>query len=267
LVFLWLIARPDVSAAAPPEHLLNEAVREYRAALDCADRDRRLERFRRAELLFARLVNADDEAASGGIDNPDLYVNLGNAAMGAERLGSAILSYRRALALDPDHRRARQNLDHARTLLPNWVPRPEEGGLFDTFFFWSRRLSASELQTLAGSVFLIAAMLTACSIRWRQPVLRNLAVFPAVVWLLLLGVILLRASARNGEAAVVVVPEAIARSADSAGAPPRLPQPLPSGTEVQVVEARDDWSRIRLFDGRDAWLPESALGLVTPPPP
>jgi hypothetical protein len=182
--------------------------------------------------------------------------------MGAERLGPAILAYCRALALDPDHRRAQQNLEHARTLLPNWVPRPEEGGLLDTFFFWSGRLSGRELQALAAGMFLIAAALAACSIRWHQPMLRNLAIVPCIAWLLLLGVMLFRSSGNDGEAAVVIVPEAIARSADSLGAPSRLPQPLPSGTEMQVVEARDQWARVRLFDGRDAWLQASALELV-----
>ena len=62
---------------------------------------------------------------------------------------------------------------------------------------------------------------------------------------------------------MVIVPEMIARSPDSAGAPARLPQPLPSGTEVRIVELRGDWSRIRLYDGRDAWLPRSAVELVT----
>jgi hypothetical protein len=263
IAFCLPVFVPAVSVAAPSERLLDEAVGQYRAALDCADRDQRLAAFRRAELLFARLVGGDHEGISDAIRNADLYVNLGNAALGAERLGPAILAYRRALALDPDHHRASQNLDHARTLLPNWVPRPAEGGLLDTFFFFSRRLSVVELQTYAAFAFLIAAGLVACSIRWRQPVLRNLAVLPGFVWLLLLGVTLLRSSGGDGVAAVVIVPEVMARSADSAGAPPRLPQPLPSGTEVQIVETREKWARVRLFDGRDAWLPVSAVDWVS----
>jgi hypothetical protein len=263
IAFFLPVFMPTGSVAAPSEQLLDEAVGQYRVALDCTDRDERLAAFRRAELLFARLLIGDQEGHSDTIRNADLYVNLGNAALGAERLGSAILAYRRALALDPDHHRASQNLDHARTLLPDWVPRPEEGGLLDTFFFWSRRLSVVELQTYAAFAFLIATCLVACSIRWRQPMLRNLAVLPGFVWILLLGVMLLRSSGDDGAAAVVVVPEVIARSADSAGAPPRLPQPLPSGTEVQIVETREEWTRVRLFDGRDVWLPASAVDWVS----
>jgi hypothetical protein len=137
--------------------------------------------------------------------------------------------------------------------------------LLDTFFAWSGRLSLGEFQTLAGVSFLIAAALLAASIRWRQPILRNLVLLPGIAWLLLLGAILFFVFDSHDNEAVLTVPEVVARSADSAGASPRFPQPLPSGTEVQVLETRDDWARVRLFDGRDAWLPRSALERVGGP--
>jgi tetratricopeptide (TPR) repeat protein len=264
-VFWLCLGWPALAAGgqpASPAELLEQAVAAYRAALDAADREVRLAEFRRAELLFARLVGEDQPGRLEGIRNADLYVNLGNAALGAERLGPAILAYRRALALDADHHRARQNLDHARTLLPEWVPRPEEGGLLDTFFSWSRRISPHGLKTLSAGAFLVAAAILAASIRWRQPVLRSLALMPLAAWLVFLGVLAFRWSAADERVAVVVLPEAVARSADSAGAPPRLPQPLPGGSELRVVETRQEWARVRLYDGRDAWVPQSAIGLV-----
>lgn len=262
-VLLLSAVGPASSLAASGEQVLAEAVGEYRAALDSQDRDQRLEKFRRAELLFSQLTTGHHGDSSKPIRNADLYVNLGNAALGAERLGPAILAYRRALSLDPNHHRAEQNLEHARTLLPDWVPRPERGGLLTTFFAWVGRMSAAELQTMAALTFFVAMLLAACAIRWRQTMFRNLAVIPGIVWLLLLGVVLYRSFGRANDSAVVIAPETIARSADSMGAPARLPQPLPSGTEVRVVEMRDDWARVRLFDGRDAWLPRSAVESVT----
>ena len=263
-LFVLLALPVRASAAATSEQMLDEAVQEYRTALDSTDRDERIQKFRHAELLFARLAEGTGENSSTGIRNADLYVNLGNAAMGAKRLGPAILAYRRALLLDPDHHRARQNLTHARTLLPDWVPRPEEGGFLDTFFAWSGRLSLTEFQTLAAVAFLITAALIAAAIRWRQPVLRNLAVLPGLAWLSFLGAILFLAFGNQEDGAVLTLPEVVARSADSAGASPRFPQPLPGGTEVQVLETRDEWTRVRLADGRDAWLPRSAVEVVAP---
>jgi uncharacterized protein YgiM (DUF1202 family) len=34
---------------------------------------------------------------------------------------------------------------------------------------------------------------------------------------------------------------------------------LPGGTEVRILETRSPWLRVRLANGRDAWVAESAL--------
>ncbi len=266
--FLLVVAISSAALAATPREVLDEAVRDYHSALDCTDREKRLATFRRAELLFERLAEGAETTGSQSlehaIENADLYVNLGNAALGAERLGPAVLAYRRALLLDPDHHRARQNLAHARTLLADWVPRPEEDGWFDTFFASSRRLSPDELRISAAAAFLLTAGLLGGSIRWRQATLRNLAIAAACVWLSLIALMLFGSRLGTAQPAVVIVPEVVARSADSSGAPARFPQPLPGGTELEVIETRDTWSRVRLYDGRDAWLPASALQVVKP---
>ena len=248
---------------------LQNALQEYEAAMDTKERDLRLDRFHQAELLFARVIQGGNEEAAGqahGVHNPDLYVNWGNAALGAEHLGTAVLAYRRALALDPDHERARLNLRHARSLLPDWVPRPEESTFWDTFFAWTARLSRTEWQAGAGIVFLIGAALFAAAIRWRQPTLRNLALIAAIVWL---GIVVTLGLANRQEGvgdAVVVSPDVIARAADSVHAPTRFAQPLPSGAEVHVAELRDDWLRIRLYDRREAWIPSSSVAFVKTSP-
>lgn len=263
--------RPVAGAAATSdEQLLEEAVAQYQAALDSTDRDERLQRFRRAELLFSGLAAGSSPVAAEArpaIENADLYVNLGNAALGAGRLGPAIVAYRRALRIDPNHRRARQNLSHARTLLPDWVPRPEEGGLLDTFFSWTGQLSVSEQHWAAALLFAAAALLLAASIRWRRTALRNLAAVPAVAWLLTTGVLVVHAAGDRTQPAVVTTAETVARAADSTNAPARFTEPLPSGTEVDITQTRGDWAHVRLADGRDAWVHQSALQRIRPPVP
>ena len=246
--------------ATEKSKLLAEAVDEYRAAMDLSDRDERLARFHRAELLFEQL--AAGEGAAGLIRNADLQVNIGNSALGGERIGPAILAYRRALLIDPDHDRARQNLAHARTLLPDWVPRPVEQGVLDTFFSFSKRISRNNLSTLTSLLFFLTALSVAAAVRWRQSAFKILAILPAIGWIVMLGFGVMRDRGDSVDIAVVIVPEVVARSADSSGAPARLPQPLPGGTELQWLESRDDWSRIRLLDGRDAWLPSSTIEKV-----
>jgi hypothetical protein len=93
--------------------------------------------------------------------------------------------------------------------------------------------------------------------------MRNLALIPAIVWVSLVATAALEARRHAAGAAVVTAADVMARAADSVRAPPRFSQPLPSGTEVNVIERRDRWSRILLSDGRDAWVPGSAIELVS----
>ncbi len=254
----WILGAAIAAGAAsgvaqqPGAAQLEEAIASYRAALDTSKRDSRLEGFRKAERLFSRI-------ASGGASNPELYTNLGNAALQAEHLGAAVLAYRRALAIDPDHPRAVQNLEFVRTLLPEWVPKPEPGGLLDSFFFWHKTLAGSDRALGAAIAFAVGALLLAAAIRFGQSTLRTAAILPALVWAALIASVAVDDVGARLDEAVVIADEAVARAADSALAPSTLPAPLPGGVEVRILERRSPWIRIRLANGRDAWVAESAL--------
>jgi tetratricopeptide (TPR) repeat protein len=257
VVLLCAFVVPAPARASEPalRATLEEAIETYTRGLNTEERAARLETFRRAQLLFAT-------AASTGVENAALYTNLGNAALQAEDLGGAILAYRRALRLEPDHGRARQNLDHARSRLPAWVPRPAPEGAFDSFFFWHRTLPLDQRKFVAAGCFAAALVLVAAGIRVRQSALRNAAILPFVAWAALLGSVLLDPSSGDTGEAVVTLPEVVARAADSALAPSAFAEPLPSGVEVQVIEDRSPWLRVRLANGRDAWLPQSSVAWV-----
>jgi len=250
------------AAGDVPQRLAQEAVDAYSQALDTEQRDLRLAGFRNAERLFARV-------AAGESRNPELYTNLGNAALQAEHLGAAVLAYRRALALDPDHPRAVQNIEHARNLLPEWVPRPTRSGMLDTFFLWHRTLSRSERSLGAALAFAVGGLLLAAGLRFGKKgnnVARNAAIVPGLVWVALLASLAIDTGQRTRDEAVLVADETLARAADSVLAPQTLSAPLPGGVEVQILEQRSPWLRVRLASGRDAWIPESAAVRVFEPP-
>ena len=56
--------------------------------------------------------------------------------------------------------------------------------------------------------------------------------------------------------------ETLARASDSSNAPARFTEPLPGGTEVEVIEIRDRWVRIRLANDREAWVSRGSLTMV-----
>ncbi|MBW2281483.1 MAG: hypothetical protein JRG76_10075 [Deltaproteobacteria bacterium] len=249
LAAIWIAGAPD--ALADDRALLDEALTAYAAGLDTPERDARLARFRRSEALFGRLLET-------GHDTPDLHANLANAALQSERLGVAILHYRRALGLAPGHARAQQNLEFARAQLPAWVPRPASGGVLDTFFFWHRTLSRAHRGLAAGVAFLLGCTLVALALRFDSATPRNLALLPGAAWVALVASLMLDPAAAARDEAVITAERVVARSADSELAPPLLPSALPAGAEVRIVERRSPWLRVRLANGRDVWVPESS---------
>jgi tetratricopeptide (TPR) repeat protein len=247
---LALADSPPVPAAST----LDQALTAYRSAQETSSAADRPAAFARAERLFAA-------AAAEGPASADLWTNVGTAALQAEHIGAAILAYRRALVLDPDNRHAQQNLVHARTLLPAWVPRPEGGGFLDSFLAWQHAMSAGERRGAAALSFFVAAAMLGASLAGGSGALRLFAFVPLAVWGLLTASTVAAASERGG---VIANAETVARAADSRNAPARFAEALPAGTEVTVAETRGEWARVVLADGRDAWVTAAAVDPVDP---
>ena len=237
---------------------INQGLEVYGAAQSLTERDARIASFAHAEQLF-------NQAALGADTNADLYANAGTAALQAERLGPAVLAFRRALAVDPDHARSRRNLAHARALLPAWVPRFGAESVLDTFFFWHRSLSKAERAGAGAVCFLLASLAFAVAIRWPGRSARSLGVVLAVVWVALIASVVVDVRGSAGADAVIIAEDTLARASDSANAPARFADPLPGGTEVNVIETRDRWARVRLANDREAWVSHGSLDRVSGP--
>lgn len=255
LSFAALIAAGTAAGQDNASSLIQHGLEVYANAQSLAEHDARAAAFAHAERLFG-------QAARRGGGNADLYANAGTAALQAERLGPAVLAFRRALSFDPDHARSRRNLAHARSLLPAWVPKRSGDSLLDSFFFWHRSLSTYERAGAGAICFVLAALGFAVATSRRSRLARGLALLPALAWAGLITSLAVEARAGGEREAVITAEETPARASDSVNAPMRFSEPLPGGTEVQVIEARDRWVRIRLANGRDAWVSSQSLERV-----
>ena len=241
-------ARSEASGSA-----LEQARATYGTALAEADRVRRTRLFAEAERSFRAIAAARPDA-------PDLLVDWGNAALGAGDRGRAVLAWRRALAVDPGNERAVRNLAWVRDRGPIWLPRPAARGALDSLLFWRGRLSVAQRHWVGAGAFALAVALAIPWSRRRARTLRRLAVVPFVVWVTATGSAVL--SMDTSGAAVLLADGAVLRSADSVGAPPAFGNPLPSGTELAVLEERATWVRAALADGTQGWLPASGVARV-----
>ena len=250
-----LVALAFAAGVADAAEDLTAARDAYQAALAETDRLRRVRLFEQAADALRPVALADPAAA-------ELQVDWGNAALGAQDRGWAVLAWRRALHADPANERALRNLKWVRDRLPVWLPRPASAGALDSLMFWRDRLTAAQLLVIGGVGFALAVLLL---VPWRgapQTWRRALAALAASVWLAATASALLAANGKD--AAVVVLDGATLRSADSVGASPTYPNPLPAGTEVRVVEDRATWLRVALADGTQGWLSASGVARVDP---
>lgn len=246
LALLWLAGlSPGASTLVRAEEgispTLQQAIDSYRTAQQTADRAARVAAFRRAQHLF-------EAAARQAHPTADLQANIGTAALQAENLGAAVLALRRAQALAPSHARARTNLQQARSLLDPAIPRPHddsERGL---------PLQISRLPALAPAAAWALAGLLGGLAAWRRS--RAFGIAAATLLLVAGALRILPELVVTGPSAAdaVLVAEAWAYAADSLHAPLRYAQPLPPGTEVEMVERRGQWLRIRLADATEAWI-------------
>jgi hypothetical protein len=258
LLFVFMFVAMSLTSAttAPAVETLAQAIDVYEKAQAATDRDSRNREFARAAVLFEQTARATTATA-------DLWANAGNAWLQSQSIGRAVLAYRRALAADPRHPRAQQNLTHARSLLPAWVPRRRSAGVFDTFFFWHRTLSRSDRAAIAAVAFLLTCICVGVALGWRKSSLRGMAVIPALLWIAAAGSLLLETDGGSGRPAVIVVDDTVARASDSINATRRFSAALPAGTEIVVLEERPLFSHIRLANDRDGWIPRSSYESVS----
>lgn len=210
-------------------------------------------------------INADYPAAieaynrilGKGVSSAKLYYNLANAYFKDNRLGPAILSYKRALRLSPGDEDIRYNLEvvQARTK-DNIEAIPE-------FFVktWVRSLrhtmgcTAWSLVSLAALVVLFSCFLFyLLSPRLR---LRKAGFYGTLAAFLLFVVTTWFAAAERREmlarndAVVMVASTSVKSSPDKSSTDLFV---LHEGTEVTVTGRLDDWCEVVIADGKKGWL-------------
>lgn len=234
---------------APTAHAdaLADGRAAYQDAMSVQDPTARRTAFGRAAALLGEAARESRSA--------DLLADWGNAALGGGDMATATLAYRRALAIDGSHPRARKNLAWLRTRQPALFQPTTATGATDTLLFFHHWPRGRRL--LVGAVaFAIAVLLLVPWSGRRSRALTGLATLPLAIWIAMLVSVLVE-DRREHDA--IVMEGVVMRAADAPGAPAALSQPLPRGAEVVVLEQRASWTRIQVANGTAGWVPTGSV--------
>ena len=251
LSVLLLMAMPSVSEAANDSYLdslWNRGVETYGAG------------------QWQESIDAWESALNAGVENPELYYNLGNAYFKTSENARAILNYERALKLDPSFSDARFNLELASSLVQDKIDAVPEFVLKS----WARKLcyvmnsdAWAVISILFLAVFLGLLILFA---RGATPGLRRLGFYGAIVVILMAaGSYGMARWQRNmyikADYAIVMRPVSSVKSSPSAESSKDL-FVLHEGTKVSILDSVGKWYNISLSDGRQGWIPESDIEII-----
>ncbi len=199
-----------------------------------------------------------------GIENEVVHYNLGNAQFKQGELGEAILSYERALALNPRDPEAAGNLAYAVSLTVDAVETPEPPFPLRGFLWLLHRTTAGEdAMLLLLAAYLLAATCTGAILLRRGN--RKPLVYVAAALLLMGawsgGALGWKEYRQLGQQRAVILTEKV----DALSGPAVDYKSLftvHEGLRAVVRSRRGEWVQILLPNGLIGWVPATTLGIV-----
>lgn len=228
--------------------LLTQASSAYHSAMSNTSRPERIAEFKRAYTLFNTLSSRHPNTA-------EFQVDAGNAALNAADFGHAVLSYKRALLIDPSLTQAQNNLVFIQNTQGD-VHHDKSRVLSSVFFL--NNVSEDTRLLLAAILFALGILLIIPWSSKHKHLLRWLSILPFAAWIwLLVGVY-----SHTSETEAVVMQETWLKTADNSGASNVQKTALMPGYSVKVLKTAPDWAQVQTGAGILGWIQESDIERV-----
>jgi len=221
---------------------------DIKAQFDHANQLYDQKKFDKAREIYEALV-------SQGVNDPVVLYNLGNASVRMGDTGSAVFYYTRALRLAPRDRDMKENLYR---LEPS-INRSNSFFLLRPLGWVKNLLSLDEWSLLTSLLFVLScAFLGLKFIHKKERLIRifqKAAIFFSLLFLVHASFLSFRMYEELiVKTAIVMKGDTLARSGP--GDQFEELYKLPAGTKVRIIsKPQNAWIRIRLMDGRSAFLP------------
>ncbi|WP_230274892.1 BatD family protein [Rhodopirellula halodulae] len=220
-----------------------------------------------AKSEFSLAATRYQTLVDAGVENPQLYANLGNACLLSGQIGRAIVAYERALKWNPEN-------DSIRTRL--WLARDQVNRSSDSHTSWKLQLQRTIVPVLFrhwGSTQLRWSIVGFALAFWTLMILlrlrtltpesrrmtRSAASFFAVM-AALGGVVWWLATSAVSDKSIgyIVADQVTVRTGDGEAFPALVDWSETDGWSVQVVQSRGDWVLIRT-PSATGWVPADTI--------
>jgi tetratricopeptide (TPR) repeat protein len=205
-------------------------------------------------------IEAFEAIAAQGVDNGQLYYNLGNAYLKNGDLGHAMLWYERALKRIPGDPDLRFNYDYALTLTKDQRG-IQTAPLLRILFFWKFQLSEATIRWLAialnAALWTALAVLAARAKRLMRPSIVIIAAGTAIFTATALYNFLESIQARHA----IILPEEVAVRSGLSDTATQL-FVLHAGTKVRVSRISDTHLLVHYTAEKIGWVKRSDAGII-----
>lgn len=214
---------------------------------------------------FAQAASEYEAILQYGLENENLYYNLGNAYFKMADLGPALLNFERAHRLAPGDREIRENLDFARSLLYDRMEIPAPPFPFDVLIRVRRSVSLDTETILFVVLYLIAAGFLSAYLLNEGRSSPKLPLYGLAISLLLctgVGVSLgAHIHALRTRQFVIILSDAVdVRSGP--GPNQTVLFTVHEGLKAEIRTERGDWLQVSLPNGWNGWIPRASAGII-----
>lgn len=215
---------------------------------------------------FDRAIDEWRTCVDNGVENSDLYYNLGNAYFREGKLGFAIYYYKSALRLDPSNDDIIHNLKYAQAMTRDKVEEDgEENPLLSGLFKAHHALSLkTQMWTLLGIFWVIALLAIARRIS-RSGRTKNVLIGAMFALSAFFCIIAMSAGYKVFVAETDIEGVVTAKDADVTSAPSDKSQTLNTlseGTAFEVLSEQGNFAEIRLGEKIRGFVKMSDIGIV-----
>ena len=210
------------------------------------------EKYDQAASLYERTIQS-------GIQNGEIYYNLGNSYFKRGMLGKAILSYRLAELHLPRDEDLKANLRYARQLTKDRIEEKQFLPFIKEFCFWYSKLNLKELMIVFLIVHAIFWILAIIRTFWKKEYQKLIFLINLVLVVVIGCSLTLKMYNRTYNIEGVVLTKQITVRSGN-GINNTVLFQLHDGAELKIIKQDEGWIQIELKDGKRGWVESKWVG-------